>query len=214
MSGIWNLNLISFFDFYLASMLLVSLFLRVGQYRAIGTLALTGPGRWPRLLNLIKQHRMIFLTWATALPLLLALGLTVLQILASRVFWHHAQLNLGELADLWLAWPFLAALGGLMLAADLYCTFVVGEVDRHTMEKYFDEAEYWLRSWKAPVVRVLTFGAINPRQMVNLEVQKALVEASRLLNSSLWWVSVQIGLRVAFGLALWLTFALAPTSAA
>jgi hypothetical protein len=45
--------------------------------------------------------------------------------------------------------------------------------------------------------------------MVSVEVQKALVQASELMNVSLWWVTVQMALRVTFGLALWLTFAVA-----
>jgi hypothetical protein len=42
--------------------------------------------------------------------------------------------------------------------------------------------------------------------MVADEVQKALVAASRLLNSSLWWLIACFSLRVAFGLSLWLTW--------
>ena len=60
----------------------------------------------------------------------------------------------------------------------------------------------------ATVLRVFTLGFVNPRRMVAVEVQKALLEASRMLNSTLWWVTVQVGLRIAFGLALWLTWAL------
>ena len=74
--------------------------------------------------------------------------------------------------------------------------------------RYFDEAEYWLRSWTAPVVHFFTFGRINPRQMVRVEVSKALVEASRLINVNLWWITAQTGLRIAYGLSLWLTWAL------
>ena len=95
-----------------------------------------------------------------------------------------------------------------MLGVDLYATFRVGNFDRPLLERYFDQAEYWLRSWVAPVVNIFTLGYINPRKMVTVEVRKALVEASELLNTTLWWVSLQVGLRVAFGLALWLTWAL------
>jgi hypothetical protein len=94
-----------------------------------------------------------------------------------------------------------------MLAVDLYATFTVGEFDRNMMQKYLDQAEYWLRSWSAPVVRVFTLGFVNPRQMVAVEVRKALVEASRLINSTLWWGSAQVSLRVVYGLTLWLTYA-------
>ena len=44
--------------------------------------------------------------------------------------------------------------------------------------------------------------------MVHEEVRKALVETSDLVNRSLWWTSAQVGLRIAFGLGLWLTWAL------
>jgi len=78
------------------------------------------------------------------------------------------------------------------------------------LEKYFDQAEFWLRSWTAPVVRFFTLGRINPRQMVAVEVRTALVNSSRMLNSTLWWVVIQAGLRVAFGLSLWGSYALEP----
>ena len=68
-------------------------------------------------------------------------------------------------------------------------------------------AEFWLRSRTATVVRVFTLGYVNPRHLVAIEVQKALVEASRLLNTTLWWMAVQTTLRLLFGLSLWLTYA-------
>src|SRR5262249_19304165 len=86
---------------------------------------------------------------------------------------------------------------------DAYATWSVGELDRGETERYFDQAEYWLRSWKAPVVRFFTLGHINPRQMAAQEVRTALESASAQINVSLYWVSVQTGLRVVFGLALW-----------
>jgi hypothetical protein len=79
-------------------------------------------------------------------------------------------------------------------------------VDRGEVEKYFDQAEFWLRSWAAPVVRTVTFGFINPRRMVAVEVQTALVGASKVLNTNLWWIVLQTALRVGYGLSLWLTY--------
>jgi hypothetical protein len=43
--------------------------------------------------------------------------------------------------------------------------------------------------------------------MVNDEVQKALVAAGDLLERSLYLTSLQMGLRVAFGLRLWVAWA-------
>src|SRR5262249_3692174 len=137
----------------------------------------------------------------------LALGLWLLHSLACRLVWPHAALTVGELEDLRAAVPVVTILGIAMVALDLYATFKVGQVDRRLLERYFDQAEYWLRSWVAPVVHVFTLGYINPRRMVAVEVRKALVDASRLLNTTLWWVSGQVGLRIAFGLSLWLAYA-------
>src|SRR5262249_26956570 len=93
------------------------------------------------------------------------------------------------------------------LGFDLYGAFSVAVIDQAELEKYFDQAEYWLRSWTAPVVRVFTLGYVHPRKMVAAEVQTALVNASQVLNSSLWWMSLQTTLRLLYGLSLWLTFA-------
>ncbi len=210
MSGFWNLNLIHFLDFYLAATFVTSVFLRIRQYQAILTIVRGLPGRWPRLFKLVREHHTIFLTWSTAWPALIALGLALLQLLMSRVLCPQARITVGGLAYPWLAWPMLALLGVTMLGIDVYQTFVVEEVDRVLLEKYFDQAEYWLRSWAAPVVRVFTLGYVNPRQMVAAEVRTALTAASKQFNATLWWLAAQTGARVAFALALWLAYALSP----
>jgi len=206
--GSSSLNLIHLFDFYLAVMFLVSLYRRMSQYRAIGGLVLSVPGRWPRLFELVRRHGMIFLTWNTFLPALLALGLSIIQMVLSWLLFPTAEITFGSLAQLYVAWPILLILGGAMIAFDMWGILEVSTVNQAEVAKYFDEAEYWLRSWTAPVVHFFTLGKINPRQMVRVEVQKALLEASQMINTNLWWISGQVSLRVAFGLALWLTYAL------
>jgi hypothetical protein len=207
-----DLNLIRLFDFYLALMFLISTVLRVRQYRAILALISNVPGRWPRLFDLVKQHRAIFLTGSTLAPAALALVLLAIQMFASRRVWPEAGeppygLTLGRLLEQSVATFIVAGCTLTMLAVDLYATFAVGELDHRELAKYFDQAEYWLNGWRAPVVRVFTLGYINPRQMVHSEVRSALISASQILNSTLWWVSLQTGLRIVSGLSLWLTYA-------
>jgi hypothetical protein len=213
MHGFWDLSLIHFLDFYFMLLFMAGTVRRVEQYQNIGKLVLSGPGRWPRLLRLVQEHRTLFMTWATLAPALLALGLSVVQLIASRMVWPDAGripggLTAGSLAPHWLALVFVVPLGLAMFAFDFYTLVRVGAIPRAEMEKYFDQAEYWLRSKTAHVVHVVTLGYINPRKMVAEEVRKALKDASNLLNSTLWWVSVQTGLRFSFGLSLWLTWAL------
>jgi hypothetical protein len=207
-----ELNLIHFFDFYLALVFLVSILLRVRQYRAAWGLLRAMPGRWPKLMKVLGEHKSLFLTRATIGPAVLALGLIAVQILASRFIWPEAGkpeqgLTVSRLLEHAPACVVVALLGVAMVGIDTYATFWVAEIDRTEMEKYFDQAEYWLKSWTAPVVRFFTFGRINPRNMVSVEVRKALENALRDLNSALWWICVQTGVRVAFGLAIWLTYA-------
>jgi hypothetical protein len=207
MSWLWDLDLIRFFEFYLAVLFVLGTALRVHQYRAVLGLLRGLPGRWPRLLQLIKQHHAMFLTWETVLPGALALALLGVHTAACRLVWPHARLTVGDLLQLG---PVVAAVlvpGVAMTAFDLYTMVRVGKVDRPEIEKYFDQAEQWLSPWRAPVVRAVTFGYVDPHRIVSNEVQKALREMHRLLNSTLWWVIVQTGLRIVYGLALWLTFA-------
>jgi len=206
MDAIWNVNLIHLFNFYLGLTFFLSTYLRWNQYHSVLSLVRAVPGRWPRLLQLVKQHGNVFLTWSTILPAALAFLLFAINLIASRWLWPHVALTPAGVLQHPLALPAILCLGLIMLCVDGYATFTVGRIDSALMEEYFDQAEYWLRPWTAPVVRVFTFGYINPRKMVTGEVRKALLETSRLMNSTLWWVIAQIGFRVAFGLSLWITY--------
>jgi hypothetical protein len=209
MSWLYDLRLISLFNFYLALMFCLSTALRWHQYRAILALVRGLSGRWPNLFKLVRTHTNIFLTWGTFKPLLSALLLLLVNTLASQLLWPEArEFKVRDLLDLWPVLPVVLGTGAAMLAFDIYATWNVSEINREELETYFDQAEYWLRSWKAPVVRIFTLGYVNPRQMVAKEVRSALESASETLNSTLWWVTVQTGLRIAFGLSLWVSYAL------
>jgi hypothetical protein len=211
MSWLTELRIFRLFELYLTLVFLVSTFLRFRQYQAVVGLVRGFAHRWPRLLQLVSRHHNIFLTWGTILPLVVSGGLLAAQSIANRWIWPQSdQFTVADLLAAWPALPLLAVTGAAMVAFDAWGTWNVGEIDRAQMEKYFDQAEYWLRSWAAPVVRVFTLGRINPRQMVAAEVRTALEGASRLLNYTLWWISLQAGLRIAFGVSLWGTYALEP----
>lgn len=205
-------NLIYFLDFYFTLMFVIGTYRRFSQYENIFKLAFTGPKRWPRLLSIIKNHHAIFLTWTTVLPLVLAALLMVVQFIASRLIWPEAGqppdgLTLGVLFTYWPVLLIIVPLAVGMIGLDIYFLINVGQVPREILEKYFDQAEFWLGSPTAHVVRAFTFGYVDPRRMVDDHVKKALIDAGNLLNTSLWWVNVQVGIRFAFGLSLWLTWA-------
>jgi hypothetical protein len=212
MSWLLDLKLIPLFELYLLLIMILGVWLRFGQYRAVLGLVAAFPGRWPRLLGLLTEHgRLILLTWRTVLPLLVTLGLLLLQFYAGTSVWPEARLlNVRRLLDVWPALPLVVLTWAGMVWYDVRGALDVGSFDRRELERYFDQAEYWLRSWAAPAVRFFTLGYINPRRLVAAEVQDALVSASGVLSESLWWVARQALLRIACGLSLWATWALEP----
>lgn len=204
-----TLNLIDAFSLYLVLAFVTGTVLRARNYRALVGLVYHSADRWPKLRALVKTHRAIFLRWPTILPLVSTLLLTLANACASHFVWSHARVTPG---DLWAHPAALAAAavaGGLMGFLDFKAVFVFGRFDRPAVEAVLDRAEHWLGSWKAPAVRVLTFGLVHPRRVVGEQVRVALVDASLAVNGQLWAMSLQVVARFAFGLALWVTWAAA-----
>lgn len=207
----WLLDLrpIRFFGLYLAVIFILGTALRIRQYWTIVSLVFRLRGRWPNLTRLLLSHRHLFLTWATVRPLVVVLVLLVGNMLASQLVWPEAQaFQVRDLVIIWPAIPVIVLTAAAMIAFDVFGTVRVSKLDRAEVEKYFDQAEHWLVTWKAPVIRILSLGFINPRKIVAHEVRTALEKGCEVLNSSLWWVSTQTVLRLAFGLSLWGSWAL------
>ncbi|HZZ78931.1 MAG TPA: hypothetical protein VFE62_10460 [Gemmataceae bacterium] len=208
-----SLNLIHFLDFWFALMFFAGLWRRFGQYQNAARLALSMPGRWPNLLKLVSQYRTVFWTWSMLMPALLALFLWLAQMMMSRLVLPAAGspqdgLSIARLFEEWPALFVVGPLGLAMFLFDLYSLYVVGRIDRPMLEKHFDQAEYWLQSRTADVIRIATFGRFDPRKIVASEVETALIAVGDSLNFTLWWVIIQTGLRFAFALSLWLTWAI------
>jgi len=206
MNWFWDLNLIHCFDYYLMLIFVIGVVVRVRQYRALLGLIWSVSGRWPHLLRLVNLHRSLLLTWGTVWPALLALLLSLTHMLACRLVWPHVDVTVSQLTEWWPAGLAISLLGVLMIGFDCDSAFRFDKWNRAEVEKQFDQAEFWLTSWTAPAVRVFTLGFVHPRKLVGVEVRNVLVEAVRQLNLSLWWSSLQVGLRIAFGASLWLTY--------
>lgn len=204
MSELETANLIRVFDFYLALMFVIGFLRRYPIYFDALRIVFAVRGRWPKLMERLKQHHGVLVTREVLRPLAVALGLTAIQIICSRVIWPEAALTIGELVE--TPWRLAALIASTvpMLAVDLYFVISVGRFDRGETEKYFDEAEHWLSSWKAPAIRTLTLGFVNPRRIVDEEVKKGLNQLGETVSWIAWWVSAQVGCRVLCGLMIWL----------
>ena len=196
------LNLIRMFDFYLALMFLISLVRRREVYWNAIRLLVAVRGRWPRLVQRLREHRSLLLNWAFFRPVVLAALLTVVQMICSRLIWPDAVLLGADLRDEWWKFAVLAVPLVAMLGIDLYFIIRVGRFDHGETVKEFDRAESWLGR-KGAVVRRLTAGYVDPHRQVDEELKRNLAELGSTVKSSMWWVSVQIAARVLFGLALW-----------
>jgi hypothetical protein len=206
MKELANINLITVLQVYLIITLIVSIVKRYRQYRAILGFVFALPNRYPRLLQLAKQHRGVFLTWPTMLPVVVSLLLLVANTLAHNLVWTQARVTPADLWQFWYCLIAVAATAAAMLYLDLTAISQVAPFDREGLEKNLDQAEYWLGSWVAPTLRVLTFGFVNPRKIVGEEVRKSLAQASMALNKMMWRWALQTGARMAFGLSIWITW--------
>jgi hypothetical protein len=209
LSWLDTVNLLQVFNYYLMLGFIVSTVIRIRSYRAILGLIFAFPNRWPKLLIVVKKYRTVFLGWPTLLAIGLAFALMLSNSLAIRLVWTHASVTFEGLWARWL--PFVAILitGGLMLLLDCKAIFRFGRFDRAALEQDLDKAESWLKSWMAPALRIVTFGFVNPRKIVGVEVEKALVDANWIMIGGMWRSSLRMGMQLAFGLVLWLCWALA-----
>lgn len=201
------LNLIRIFDFYLTLMFLISFLRRWTVYWNAVRLLVSVRGRWPKLIGRLAEHKSLMLNWAFFRPAGLAALLTVVQLIASRMVWPHAVLTGPQLQREWWLVPIILVPLVPMLAVDLYFILRVAKFDHDETVKFLDQAESWLGR-KGRLVRICTLGIVNPKKIVDKEVRKSLTEMQATVTSSLWWVSVQTGLRLAFGLTLWTVWAL------
>jgi hypothetical protein len=199
-------NLIRVFDFYVTVMFLISFLRRYDVYWNAIRLLVAVRGRWPKLIGRLAEHKSLLLNWSFFRPAILALFVTVLQLVASRAVFPEAVLTGTQLQQEWWLVPIILLPLVPMLSVDIYFVVRVGRFDHGETVKYLDQAETWL-GWKGPLVRVLTLGVVNPKRMVDDEVRKSLAEMHTTLSSSLWWVIAQTGLRLAFGLTLWTIWA-------
>src|SRR3954447_20296552 len=146
---------------------LISTAVRWRQYHAITSLVLRLRGRWPNLTQLLLSHRHIFLTWRTLLPLGLTLGVLVVNMAANNFIWPLAhEFTLGELRGIWPLLPPVIGFAACMVLMDVWGMIDVAPIDVKETEGYFDLAEAWLSGWRAPVVRWLSLGYVDPRRMV------------------------------------------------
>ena len=207
MSRLEVVNLIRLFDFYLAVMFLLSFARRYMVYWDALVLLVSLRGRWPNLVARLKEHHGVLVTGEVLRPLAVALAMTLIQMVCSRLIWPEAKVTLAVIEE--TPWQLVVLVVAMipMVLVDLYFVIRVGRFDRGATEQYLDLAEGWLAGWKGTAVRAATLGYINPRRMVDDEVKKGLVQLGATVSWASRWVAIQVGCRLTFGLTIWLLWA-------
>jgi hypothetical protein len=203
-----TMNLMDLFQFYLVVVFILSIVLRRRQYRGLVELVAAGPQRWPRLINLLREERWLLLSWPTLVPIALALLLMLIHSAMYNLVWPHAAVTFSDLTRHTTALGLLLIWAATMLTVDAQATFSHWEFNKADYEPMLDQAEYWLTTRWAPALKVLTFGRVDPEQRVRAEVRQALLRSQADIRSMFWNWSIQVGFRLAFGITLWLTWAL------
>lgn len=208
MSRFDTINLIRLFDFYLAVAFLFSFRRRYRIYWDALRLGCALPSRWPKLVDRLRFHGGMLLTRDIIWPTLIVLAVMAVQFVVSRLLFPQAQLTGHDLSSHRWVQVILVLAALPMLAVDGFFLWRVGRFDRQETEGYLDQAEQWLSTWRVGLVRTVTLGYVNPRQMVDEELRKALLRLGEMARWSMWWVTAQITCRIAFGLVLWLCWLL------
>src|SRR5436305_14234671 len=96
-----TLNLIDALTCYLVLAFVVGTVIQVRNYRAMLGVIFTFSHRWPKLLILAKQYRVVFLRWPTLLPVGLTFALMVSNTLAGHLLWYQASVTPADVAGCW-----------------------------------------------------------------------------------------------------------------
>ena len=207
MTALLDTNLIRLFDFYLLLMFAIGLLRRAEFYKDVTLISIAAITKQPNLVRRLGANRDVLLNWSTIRPLVFAIVLILVQFVLSRLIWPDATITGRDVTHHWWQALILVLLFAAMFSVDLYFLIRVGQIDRGEANKHLLRAEYWLTSWQGAAVKIVTLGYVNPRQMVDDQVRDGLTWFRSTMAWSMWWVIVQVSLRVAFGVAIWLFWA-------
>lgn len=199
-----RVNLLALYNLYLIIIFALSTAVRYRLYLQVIQLIVAFPQRWPKLGQLVLQHRWMFVNWQTLLPTLLTLLFTVIHSFVLYALLPHAVLTPLELRGHIGLVSVLVLLAVIMLLLDGFSIYAgSGDLITPELEKQLDQAEFWLSSRWATVVELFTFRKVRPRQIVAEQLQSALKTIAQAINWAMWYWAAQLLARFLLALTLW-----------
>lgn len=203
-----QMNVMGVYERYLILTFVLSLLMRFKQYRTNISFAWQFPQRWPSVLEVVKAHKGIFLTWTTLLPVGVTLAVLLAHSLCYRLIWQAADVTPTTLGNEWYLLPFLVLVCLTMLALDLQALFSTTQTDFDEIETALSRGEYVLSSRAMVALRVGSFGLFSPKKYIENRIEESLQAVRLVLLTQLRRWSFHTAVRIAFGFLLWWAYAL------
>jgi hypothetical protein len=197
----------SMYERYLILTFVLSVLIRFRQYQSNVRFAWQFPQQWPSVLEVIKQHSTIFLTWTTLLPVAITLGILLMHTLCYRVIWAEAAVSPAGLQSHGVVLACLIPISLWMVCLDLATLFRASQLDFAEIEKNLSKGEFALNSRAMSALRFATLGLFDPRKYVENRVADSLHGVRLALLAQLRRWSFHTAVRIAFGFLLWFGYA-------
>jgi hypothetical protein len=201
------INLMASYERYLVLTFVLSLMLRFRQYHTNVRFAWAFPQHWPNVLEIIKKHSSIFVTWTTVLPVAITLGILLAHTICYRLIWSEAVVTPGGLRQHLLVLAFLLPVCLWMICLDLTTLFRASQLDFTEIERNLSKGEFALTSRALSALRLASLGFFNPRKLVEHRVADSLQGVRLALLAQLRSWSFHTAVRITFGFLLWLGYA-------
>ncbi len=201
-----HVNLLALYNLYLIVIFALGTAARYRVYGQVVSLVLALPQRWPKLSQLVLEHRWLFLNWRTLLPSVLTLVLTAVNSAVYYLLLPQATLTPRDLSGHVFLAGLLSVLAAVVVLLDGYALSVRGDIRTPELDKQLDRAEFWLSSRWANVVEWLTLRRIRPRQMVAEHLRNALEAVAQTVNWAMWYWAAQLLARGLLAVGLWFSW--------
>jgi hypothetical protein len=201
-----HVNLLALYNLYLIVIFALGTAARYRVYGQVVSLVLALPQRWPKLSQLVLEHRWLFLNWRTLLPSVLTLVLTAVNSAVYYLLLPQATLTPRDLSGHFFLAGLLSVLAAVVVLLDGYALSIRGDIRTPELDKQLDQAEFWLSSRWANVVEWFTLRRVRPRQMVAEHLRNALEAVAETINWAMWYWAAQLLARGLLAVALWFTW--------
>ncbi|QDT36086.1 hypothetical protein Pan189_04410 [Stratiformator vulcanicus] len=200
-------DLLSLYEYYLVLVLIVNVGLRLNYYRNCVAFAREFPDRWPRMLEIIKEHGVSAIDLSILVPVALAFAMALIHSICNHFVWGYATLPISEVFGHPLCGILIVGLAGVMLYNDWLVLRRTSTLDRAETDPVLNQGELASHPTIDWASRTFTFGRFSTRRMVEERVEETLTEhAAEMAERMKGWM-FRSAIRLAFGLTCWMVWA-------